>query len=64
MAHLAVAGGVSSGKGGGRVSDNIAKWPQASIGKEATAKEKVESGEGGGGFASRAYLVSVASFKS
>lgn len=54
MAHLVVAGGVSSG---GRVSDNIAKWPQASIGKEATAK-------GEGRVASRAYLVSVASFKS
>lgn len=61
MAHLVVAGGVSSG---GRVSDNIAKWPQASIGKEATAKGEVERGEGGGVVASRAYLVSVASFKS
>lgn len=37
--------------GGGRVSDNIAKWPQASIGKEATAKggkrEEREGEEGG-----------------
>lgn len=56
MAHLAVVGG--------RVSDNIAKWPQASIGKEATAKGELERVEGGGVVASRAYLVSVASFKS